>query len=401
MSTPAKRRILFVDDEDGVLIVLKAFIQRVAEGWEGEFVKSGDAALQALTRRPFDVVVSDMRMPGISGTQLLNEVLRRYPWVIRIILSGHADEHTVQESVGIAHQWVAKPFDLQKFKALLDRIAASAGRMECQGLRELVGRMGHLPSFPQLYFDILRALQSSTCSAQTIADIVKRDPALSVKMLQLVNSAFFGMAREIANTTEAVQLLGVSRIRSLALTHHILSTFSQAALEGISLDEVWAHGLRTATWAQQLVSWQGGGRSDQDLAFTGGMLHDIGHLLFAVNLAEPSREILTLARERPCSLYEAEKTVLHNTHATVAAYLLGIWGLPIPLVETVALHHEPSASANRTFDALGAVHVASFWSYGQSRIGRTIPAVPLDMTYLREVGVHGKIEAWRAKLIGT
>ena len=206
-------------------------MQRLSDEWESACVESGEQALALIAQKPFDVVISDMRMPGMNGTELLNEVMKRSPRTVRIVLSGHADEQVVQESVGVAHQWVAKPFDLKMLRAILSRIAAFQGRLENPEIKELIGRIRQLPSTPRLYFQIIEALQSSTASTQTIAEIVARDPALTAKILHLVNSAFFGVARSISDAGEAVQLLGVSRIRSLALS----TTFSpRSSIEPLS-----------------------------------------------------------------------------------------------------------------------------------------------------------------------
>jgi HD-like signal output (HDOD) protein len=398
MNDGPKKRILFVDDEQSVLLVLQAFMQRISDEWESAFVESGPKALALMAERPFDVIISDMRMPEMSGTELLNEVMKRYPRTVRIVLSGHADEQTVQESVGVAHQWVAKPFDLKILKSTLTRIGNFQTRLENASLKELIGNIKRLPSTPKLYFEIIEALQSSTSSAQTIADIIARDPGLTAKILHLVNSAFFGMARNIADASEAVQLLGVSRIRSLALIHHVFSTFDQRTYGEFSVEEVWQHSLQTAAWARQFVLWQGGGRMLEEKAFTGGLLHDIGHLILAANLPEACREIRSQARAHDLSLYEAEKRVLNATHADVGSYLLSIWGLPVPLVEAVALHHEPALAADRIFSGLSAVHVAAAWSYEQTASAREFPGTPLDLDYLREVGVGDRLDQWRQRL---
>jgi HD-like signal output (HDOD) protein len=397
-SDRIRKRVLFVDDEQSVLSVLQAFMKRLSNDWESVCVESGEQAMVLINQKPFDVVISDMRMPGMSGTELLNEVMKRSPRTVRIVLSGHADEQMVQESVGVAHQWVAKPFDLTMLRGILSRIAAFQGRLENPDLKELTGRIRHLPSTPKIYFEIIQALQSSTASTQTIAEIVARDPALTAKILHLVNSAFFGVARSISDAGEAVQLLGASRIRSLALIHHVFSAFDSRAFEQLSMEEVWQHSLQTAAWARQIVLWEGGGRILEEKAFTGGLLHDIGQLILAANLPSAYREIRKLARDRRIPIYDAEKQILHATHADVGAYLLSIWGLPIPLVETVACHHEPAMVQERTFNALTAVHVACRWSYEKMPSAREIPASPLDPDYLKEVGVANRLDLWRQRL---
>lgn len=398
MNDAGKKRILFVDDERPVLAVLQALMRRMADDWETAVAPSGPEALALMEQEPFDVVISDMRMPGMSGAQLLNEVMRRHPKTVRIVLSGHADERTVQETVGVAHQWLAKPFDPQLLKTILRRISATRDWLNDPEIKSLIGRLTRLPSAPHVYYEILEALQSPDCSMQVIADVIARDPALTAKVLKLVNSAFFGMAREISSAAEAVQLLGVSRIRSLALTHHIFSTFDRHAYAELSVDEVWNHSLQTAVWARQLAHWQGSDRSVEDLAFTGGLLHDLGRLVIAANLPAAYREVCAEARGRGCAHLAVEKEILHATHADVGAYLLTIWGLPLALVETVALHHEPGLAPEPAVNALTAVHVASVWSYERTASARDIPGTPLDAGYLQRLGVFDQVTPWRQRL---
>ncbi len=398
MSGAGKKRILFVDDEAPVLAVLQALMRRMMNEWETSVASDGAEALALMDRQPFDVVVSDMRMPGMSGAQLLNEVMRRHPKAVRIVLSGHADERTVQETVGVAHQWLAKPFDPGVLSSILRRVSASHDWLNDRGLKELVGRLTRLPSAPHIYYQILESLQSPDCSMQVIADVIARDPALTAKILKLVNSAFFGMAREISSATEAVQLLGVSRIRSLALTHHIFSAFDQHSYAELSVDEIWHHSLQSAVWARQLARWQGNDRSLEDLAFTGGLLHDIGRLILAANLPAAYRQICAEAHRRSCPHLAVEREILHATHADVGAYLLTLWGLPLALVETVALHHEPALTVERAVNALTAVHVASVWSYERTASARIVPGTPLDADYLTSLGLSDRVAQWRPRL---
>lgn len=393
-----RKHILFVDDEKTVLSVLQAFMQRLSAEWETTCAESGPEALAFMAKQQFDVVITDMRMPDMTGTELLNEVMKRYPKTVRIVLSGHADEQTVQESVGVAHQWVAKPFDLKALRSVLNLIASFHRRLGSPSIREVIGKIRNLPSAPQLYFEIIEALQSCTASTQTIAEIIGRDAALTANILHLVNSAFFGAARSICDAGEAVQVLGVSRIRSLALIHHVFSSFDQQSYEDLAVDEIWRHSLQTAAWARQFVLWQGGGRMMEERAFTGGLLHDMGQLIIAANLPAAHREIRSLARSRRMPIYEAEQQVLHATHADIGAYLLSIWGLPPPLVDAVALHHEPNLSPDATFSALTAVHLASAWSYEETPTARDIPGSPLDLNYLAETGIAENLGLWRQRL---
>ena len=111
-----KRKILFVDDEPNILQGLRRMLHSMRRDWDMEFAESGQQALELLNNSHFDVVVTDMRMPGMNGLELLNEIKRLYPEVIRIVLSGQASKEIIIQSVGPIHQYLSKPTNSYKMK---------------------------------------------------------------------------------------------------------------------------------------------------------------------------------------------------------------------------------------------------------------------------------------------
>jgi CheY-like chemotaxis protein len=207
------RRILFVDDEPKVLAWLERMLRSMRHEWEMEFAKSGPEALEALAARPFDVVVSDMRMPGMNGTQLLAEVMQRHPQVVRIILSGNADHETGMKSVGPAHQFLTKPCDVEVVKTTVGRACALRDLLADERLRLLVSQMQSLPSLPSLYEELVRELQLPNASLKRVGEIISKDVGMTAKILQMVNSAFFGLRREVSSIGRALTLLGLENVK--------------------------------------------------------------------------------------------------------------------------------------------------------------------------------------------
>ena len=103
------KKLLFVDDDPAVLQGLRRMLRVMADEWEMSFAESGQQALQMMKKVPVDMVVSDMRMPGMDGAQLLKEVKNNFPGTIRIILSGYVDETAIIRSSGSVHQFLSKP----------------------------------------------------------------------------------------------------------------------------------------------------------------------------------------------------------------------------------------------------------------------------------------------------
>ena len=393
-----KKRILFVDDDQAVLELFRLMFKAMGGDWEIYFANSGLEALAQMEKCPFDIVVSDMRMPGMSGAQLLNELMQRYPKTARIILSGYAEQESVAKCIGATHQFLMKPCDVATLKATLTRVCTLDEFLSNEKLKALVARMEVLPSLPSLYFKILQELQSPFASIDRIGEIVALDLGMTAKMLQMVNSAFFGVSRKISDPTEAVQLLGVGTVRSLAISIHAFSCFDQAKLAEFSFERLWDHSVITGLFARKIAQSRGLDKAMEDEAFIAGLLHDIGKLMMISNVMEPYRSALLLAREKRITMWEAEQEVFGATHADVGAYLLGLWGLPLPVVEAVALHHGPSRNVSWEVSPLTAVHVANVLEHERSNTVFEGAPSELDEHYLTELGLWEEVPGWRKVL---
>ncbi len=399
MNADSKTRVLFVDDEPIMLELLQLTVEAMKGDWETRFAESGEKALRLMEKESFDLVVSDMRMPGMTGAQLLNEVMRRYPATSRIILSGDSDKEEVLRCVGATHQFLAKPYQVPDIEAALNRIRGLRERLRSQEIQKLVGKKDSLPSIPAVYFDLLKALQDPDCPTERIGEIVATDPALTAKILQLVNSAFFGFAREVSSASEAVMLLGVSTVRSLALTIHVFSAFEPVQSEHWSVEVVWRHSVRVGQWAKKIAELEGGDQGFAEQAFTAGVLHDVGKLILVDNLSARYLELVERSIKENRALTEIEQEALGATHADVGAYLLDLWGLPAALVEATALHHEPGRASELTFSPLTAVHAANAFEHASQSPDPNTTSKCLDSLYLDQISLSSRVEVWREKLL--
>lgn len=398
-AATVKTRILFVDDEPSMLRVLKMALRSMAGAWDMEFANSGADGLALVEQRAFDVVVTDMRMPGMNGAQLLNQVLRRHPQTIRIILSGYSDLSEVVNCVGLTHQFLEKPCSLDDLKNCLKRVTQVKSRLANEKLCELAGSLKNLPSLPELYLQIAEALQSPTASAQRIADIASQDPAIAAKLLHLSNSAFFGFSHKVFSVDEAVQLLGVSVIQSLAMAVPIFSAFSRNKCPAFPIDQLWEHSIQTALLARRIASHHLDDSFLGEQAFCAGILHDLGKLILADGLPDEYTAIIQESRRTQTPLFEVERQQLHATHAEVGAYLLALWGLPIPLVEAVANHHHPRHCGLGEPCLAGVVHFANALQHLINPQLQIVPT-PVDAGYLKQLGLDQQFLAWRAELDG-
>ena len=378
-----------------LLEMYRLVFEQDQDRWDIQFAPGAKEALEMMEREPFDVIVSDMRMPGMSGADLFQEVMKLYPKTSRLIMSGYADQEQIAQCIGATHQFIAKPFDIKLLKSTIWRVCALDGWMLDEKLRTVVAQLYSVPSLPSLYFRIMDALASPDAGVDTIGAIVAKDPAMTAKILQLVNSAFFGIARKVSNAAEAVQYLGVGRVRSLVLSLHVFTCFDSMKIKNFSIERVWGHSMATGMLAQKIAKMERASREEQDEAYVAGMLHDIGKVMMASSFVEQYANAVAVATERKIPMIEAEREIFGVTHAEVGAYLLGLWGLPISIVEAVALHHQPAGSPLDSFSPLTAVHAASVFENEISENGTGAPCGKIDDEYLEKLGLADRLEDWR------
>lgn len=387
-----RSRILFVDDEPSILEALKRMLRSNRDCWDMEFVGSAVEALKALEREAFDVVVSDMRMPDMDGAQLLKEVQVRSPRTVRLVLSGYADLEASMRSVCVSHQYIAKPCDSEDLKRVVARACALEALLHDPGLLEMVGKVGELPVIPETYRALVDALAEAEVDLGRVGSIVERDQGIAAKILQLVNSSYFGVRREITSITQATTYLGVKTVRDLVLSTEVFREFESAArVAGFSLQQEQRHSSITARIARRLID----DRRLAEQAFLAAMLHDIGKLVMVTRVPDSSRKVHEAGGGTASPLHEVEEAQLGVSHAAIGAYLLGLWGMPYPIVEAIAHHHRPRAvQGQATFGVLGAVHVANCLAHEAEDPG-SARLHPLDVDYLTALSVVDRLPRWR------
>jgi HD-like signal output (HDOD) protein/ActR/RegA family two-component response regulator len=394
-----KKRILFVEDNALLRQMYLMMMEGEGDAWEALSAADAREALKLMEQYPFEVVVSDMRMPGMDGIELMGVVRQLYPRSSRIILSGLSDQAEIARSLDSTHQFLAKPFDVKALKATLSRLGRLDAYLKDPRLQSLVGQMRVLPSFPSVYHEIMKELGSEDPSIERLAQIIAEDPSMTAKLLQIANSAAGGRATKTSSPFEAVQFVGMSAVRSLALSAHIFRSFEHLRLKEFSLSHLWDHTLRSGFIAQTIMQLEHAEPADIEEAHIAGMLHDLGKLMLADSMPDLFQKSLALAAEQKLSTEKAEFAIFGADHSGVAAYLLSLWGLPVTIVEAVAFHHAPSSSEHPQFSALTAVHVADVLEHQMETEPAPCPLPALDQAYLATVGVQDRIEQWRTAVV--
>jgi HD-like signal output (HDOD) protein/ActR/RegA family two-component response regulator len=377
-----KRRILFVDDEDSVLDALEALLRKERDRWEMIFVMDGAQALRELRKAPFDLVISDMRMPGMDGAELLAHVKEENPSAARMILSGHSSREAVIRSIPVAQQFLAKPCNAAVLRKVIDRTLGLRSLLESDAMRAIAGKLGALPTPPHTYTQLTQAAARQETTMADLAAVVERDPAMSAKALQLVNSAYFGIPQPVTSVHKAVTLLGVEVLKGLALVSGLFATADAHAVEGFSFEDLAKNSFRTAQLAKEFLR----GSNLCDEAFTAALLRDVGKLVFALGIPDQLARALRESQKSGRSLHAVETELLGVSHAEAGAYLLGLWGLPFSIVEAVAFHHTPGAAGPGPRETLAAVHAADALAENGTN---------LDLEFLAASGFSEKLVQWR------
>lgn len=392
-----KKRLLFVDDEPMVLKGLQRTLRKMRHAWEILYAEGGEAALALLAAQPVDVVISDMRMPGMDGAELLETVKDRFPQIVRIILSGQLDRDMTLKSVKVAHQLLAKPCDVEILREALQKTVALNQIIADDAIRRVVARIDTLPSMPASCTDIMEELQSEDASIQKVAGLIASDLGMSAKILQMVNSAFFGLYRQVTDVQNAVMLLGLDAIKALVLSINVFSAFNTRRIPFFDFEGLWQHSLATGGYAKQIMSQATRDRDLATAAFLSGMLHDIGKLILAANFSDAYRELLQALPEAPADRLTQECEMIGTTHAEIGAYLMGLWGLEPPILAAIAFHHCPQDSPMQAIGPLTAVHLANGFDHGLQPSNRDDPESRenFDVAYLESLGIHGDIKTWR------
>ena len=384
-------RVLFVDDEPMVLEALQDRLRRYRHRWAMVFVESAAEAISVLECTPFDVIVTDMRMPNQDGAALLQWVKEHAPSMGRIVLSGYTDRQSALACLGIAHLTLGKPCEMNALERGIECAGSFQRLLSHPTLKDVVGSTDRLPTLPRVSLELRMALADDRASIGTIAGIVERDPGLSAKLLHVVNSPVFGLRRSVSSARDAIRYLGLELLQDIMLALHTYSCFELPVGGRLTMEMHRDHSLRTARIASAIA-----GRELAADAFSAGLLHDVGALLLETALPDLMDELhlAGMAQARP--QHELEKEAWGVTHADVGAFLLGLWGLPDSIVQSVALHHSPNHESAPRVASLVAVADA----LAHEQTGHQSPADTASVFH-RSPEILQRLSRWREQALGV
>lgn len=341
MNGDQKTSVLFCDDEPRIIAGLRRQFRTQAHSWDMRFAGSGNEALALLEGSPADVVIADMRMPGMDGGTLLRHVRARWPRTVRIILSGQTDQGELLDSVGAIHQFLQKPIDAAVILHAVSRSMELATAIRQSRLHEVVSGLESLPVLSSTYSDLVRVIDAPDSTARDVAAVVSQDVGLSTKLLQLVNSSFFGLSRGIVDTKDAVALVGLDRLRTIAITSSLMESLQTDGETESLIGRLWRVSIDVGNCAAAIAREQGRAKPVQESARLAGLLSLIGRAILLREGRERYAAVLELAAREKLSLTTAESIIYGVPQHALGAYSLGIWAFSDEVVEAVARQAAP------------------------------------------------------------
>lgn len=394
-----KEQVLFIDDDMVLLDGLKRMLRHMRNEWDISFCSSGEAALDIMRQRCFDVVVSDMRMPGLDGAAVLTAVRELCPNSVRIVLSGQAEFETVLRALVPAHQYIAKPCSPEKLKFILKKSFDSRRFMGCEVLSSFVSNLEKIPGDIEVYERFRSELSKSNVAIEEIARIGSSDISLSLKLLQLANSGFFGSRPAVLEPAAAVVNLGVGLLRRLVLETEIFGDHHMSVDLQDEIRIMNRHALAVANMSREIATLECEDLQFVDACFTAGLLHDVGKIVLAAFAPNRYTKAFRQSLETPVLLEDEERRVFGASHSEVGSYLMALWGLPEPIVECAAHHHAPATQLPRAFGVTSIVHVTNALqdciesSEFMHALQAALPRY-LDRDYLQQVQGEGRFSSW-------
>ncbi|MDJ0777954.1 MAG: HDOD domain-containing protein [Gammaproteobacteria bacterium] len=204
---------------------------------------------------------------------------------------------------------------------------------------ELIGRGQELPSLPEIYLRVSQQLEDERVSVSEIGETVQNDPAITTRVLKMVNSAYYGLPNQVSSVAQAVSLLGRERLKHILIGSVLRGVFSSHDNPAFSMQEFWQHSIKTAIIARQLAH-ELPTIEESESMFTAGLLHDIGRLLLINRVPQQLLAAEEYMIRKRVDIVSAEIAEIGLTHTAVGETLMHHWGLPQVLIDCARLHHE-------------------------------------------------------------
>ncbi len=336
------KNVLFVDDTEVILKGYKRLLPQLYKDWTFHFADSGIDALEILEAVDMLLIVSDFNMPFMDGAHLLDIIAEKYPTTIRMLQSASTDINDNLRTVRSAHRFLAKPLNQKEFTEVLDQIIYLEDTLELAQTRSMITSVSTIPTIPSVYLELVSKLEDSQSSMKEIGELVSQDIGLSAKILELVNSSFFGITNRVTTPENAVTLLGMEVIKGVVVTLDLFSQFTPLTMREFDILYIMEHSFQTAQLSRVIGKHEGLSDEECDTLYTAALLHNIGKLLFITSYPKVYGTFTDEMITTFSPMWEVEQRLIGTTHNEVGAYLLGLWGFSNDTIKIIRYYHKPS-----------------------------------------------------------
>jgi HD-like signal output (HDOD) protein len=365
--------------------------------WKMEFVTKASDALDVLKEDHYDIIVSDMRMPGMDGVKLLEKVRKKYPDVIRFMLSGYCVQPIQGRAARCVHQFIPKPYEAEKLSKLVSRAFALRDRIRSKKATEVLSNLKALPVMPKTYQQVIDKLSSGSSSPREVGKLISRDIGLSSKLLQVANSAFYSNPTKIVDPVRAVVHLGLKAVEGLVLANGIFSKLPEDTIQKFCVDGLQQHSVRVGMLCRNICESLKMEEEQLELATMAGILHDSGKMIMIAKYPNEYHKAIEISRQSCQSLIEVEYELLGLTHMQLGGSLMELWGLPNTIIEAATFHHEPHHCEKDEIAIITAVYAANKIDHEFCSSLADGFYAPVSQEYLDLLGLGEFWQSWREK----
>ncbi|MDX8403026.1 MAG: HDOD domain-containing protein [Mariprofundaceae bacterium] len=212
--------------------------------------------------------------------------------------------------------------------------------MDSELENRLMAMVDEMPPFPKSIHRVIELTNDLNCAPKDLVQVIEHDPVITMKLLKLVNSAYYALNKSVSSVRHAVVYLGLNTVKNLALSIATVTALPRKNCRGFNTNHFLLHSMTTASISQRLAK-EYLKRTDSTELFVGGLLHDFGKVVFVQSMPEEFSRAITMASDENITLHDAEMEVIGANHTEVGAMLSEKWQLPSNLATGIRNHHTP------------------------------------------------------------
>jgi len=393
-----KKNICFIGFGEVEAVALQPSLAGMSTAWECVFLPNEAAAQEAMESKAFDGLVFNLGPRGLNESTFLQQTATKYPSTLRFVVGNQADRDLILSCAGTAHQFICRPWKPPELVSVVERSLVLDGWLCNDKLRSFIPRLGALPALPATYAELVKKADATDSNAESLAPIITANAGLTGRLMEMLNSSAAGLDKKLNSPAQALSILGPEAIKAVVLCLEVFDESTPAKAGGLSLEQLWQHSFSVAKMAGKIVLHCIASERMAGDAYAAGLLHNIGQIMLATRLSKEYATIVTVARKQKRPLHEMELELLGVTNNQVGAYLLGLWGLPLPVVEATALYPTPAKATPVEFSLLTVVHVANVLASEDGKNPTGLPLPELDIQYLGTLDLPKRTDGWRTLL---